>query len=347
MTRQGLMNYAVLVRLLTMSIIWMVLLVWSLNAYRLNCWFAVLIFLVLFGTMLIAGSERALFHRRAMFEECLTREGQLFNLLYSRVLLTGKAALAAMGLALVLMAGAPLFEPRQWSLLFADLLLLTLLIPRLVNAIGAEVRPQYRYAVARQGALVVSLALLWSEAALVLAVTPPHDFSGLRWQEVMSFEVAHPEVHCALMRGFAEVYAGGQVLAIWSVQNALRAVHDPTQSVMLWVGFAALVGFPYLIALAYSRALIGVLGRPWVFWGALAGDFDGRASEPGQPAVPEAGEHGGGPAGGVAMVPHSRPTADGEGGQGPTGDVAPTPNLPADINMAATSTTPGHPGDRG
>lgn len=290
MTRQRLINYAVVIRLLTMTIVWMILLVWSLNAYRLNCWFAALIFLPLFGALLIAGTERALFHRRAMFEECLTQEGRLFNLLYNRVVLTGNAAVAAAGLALVLMAGSLLFEPRQWSLLFADLLLLTLLIPRLVNAIGEEVRPKYRYAVARQGALVVSLALLWSEAALVLAVTPPHDFSGLRWQEVVSFEVAHPEVQCRLMRAFGEVYAVGQALAIWSVQNAARAINDPTQSVMLWVGFAVLVGFPYLLALAYSRALIGVLGRPWVFWGAMAGDFDGRAGEPAGRPLPDSAE---------------------------------------------------------
>jgi hypothetical protein len=274
-----------------------------------------MVFALLFGTMVVAGIERALFHRRTMFEECLSQEGKLFNMLYSRVLLTINAALAAAGLALVLMSGALMFEPRQWSLLFADLLLLTLLVPRLVNAIGEEVRPQYRYAVARQGALVVSLALLWAEAALVLIISPPHDFSGMRWQEVVSFEVANPDVRCGLLHAFAQVYAVGQALAIWAVQNLSRALNDPTQSVMLWVGFAALVGFPYLIALAYSRALIGVLGRPWVFWGALAGDRDSNddPTRPAHPAMEQDASH--------SAEPGSRGSPDGRGG---ADDASPT-----------------------
>lgn len=288
--RQGFMSYAVLLRLGTMSIVWLLLLVWFLNAYRMGCLLAFGAFALLFAALVIAGTERSLFHRRAMFEECLTQEGRLFSLLYSRVLLVIGAIISAAGLTLVLLSGALLFEPRQWSLLFADLLLLTLLIPRLVNAIGAEVRPQYRYAVARQGAMWVSLALLWGEAALVLAFTPPQDFSGMRWQEVVSYEVAPPDVLCPLMQALAEGYAVGQGLAIWSVQNAGRALNDPTQAVMVWVGFTALIGFPYLIALAYSRALIGVLGRPWQFWGALAGDFDGGAAELDGPADASAAE---------------------------------------------------------
>jgi hypothetical protein len=51
------------------------------------------------------------------------------------------------------------------------------------------------------------------------------------------------------------------------MQNGARVANDPTQSVMLWVGWGSLLGFTFLTALAYSRALIGVMGRPWEMWG--------------------------------------------------------------------------------
>jgi hypothetical protein len=69
-----------------------------------------------------------------------------------------------------------------------------------------------------------------------------------------------------LLGSAAEFYAAGQALAVWAVQNGARVINDPTQVVMVWVGYCALFGFSLVVAWAYSRALVGVLSRPWEMW---------------------------------------------------------------------------------
>jgi hypothetical protein len=271
MIRPKMMTYAVLIRLLTMSIVWLTMLVWFLNAYRANCATGVGIFIVLALILIVAGTERSYFHRRALFNECLHHEGRLFHIFHNRILLTVRETLYGAVLALFLMISSLLFEPRQWSLLFADLLVLTLLIPRLAIAMGNEIRDEYRFALARQWSMWISVVLLWGEAVLVLVFSPPEDYFGMRWQEVVTYGVAEPEVLCPLLKSATEVYAVGQALAIWAVQNAGRVINDPTQSVMVWVGLTTLLGFTFLVALAYSRALVGVMGRPWEMWQSFSG----------------------------------------------------------------------------
>jgi hypothetical protein len=266
MQRPSLISYAVIMRLLTMSIVWLTLVVWVLNAHRLGCILSVVVLALLGGVIFVAGSEQTHLLRRALLNETVRQDGRLFPVLYNGLLLTLRDVIVAVLLAVVLLASALTFAPQQWSVLFADLLLLALLIPRLARAMGKEVRPEYRFAVARQWAVWISLLLLWGEALMSLAWYPPADFTGMRWQEVVTYNLRVPEAACGLFQGVTEVFATGQAIAVWAMQNGARFANDPTQSVMLWVGYTALVGFTFVTALAYSRALIGVMGRPWEMW---------------------------------------------------------------------------------
>jgi hypothetical protein len=170
--------------------------------------------------------------------------------------------------------------------LFIDLLMLSLLIPRLTAVMGDHVRQRYRYAIARRWAMMLSILLLWGEAVVVLMFSPPEDYFGMRWQEVVTYGVAQPDVLCPLVQSASEVYTVGQALAIWAVQNAARVSNDPTQVIMVWVGYAVLVGFSWLVALAYSRALVGVMARPWemrVLDAFPVARNDGRSGAMGRP----------------------------------------------------------------
>lgn len=266
MSRPKLVNYAILIRLLTMSIVWLLLLVWFLNAYRLSCNAALGFLAALGATQLLAGTERVYFRRRALFSQCLLKEGRLFRIFHNRILTTLREIAFAGLLALLLLIGTLAFEPRQWSLLFADLMLLSLVIPRLALAMTNEVCDECRHALARQWALWLSVLLLWGEAVMMLFLFPPEDYIGMRWQEVVTYGVNMPDVHCAWMASAAEVYRIGQALAMWAAQNASRVNQDPTQSVMVWVGFSVLFGLTFLMALAISRAFVGVMARPWEMW---------------------------------------------------------------------------------
>jgi hypothetical protein len=266
MPRPGLMSYAIITRLLTMTIIWLLMLVWVLNAYRAECLVVAAMLLPFCAVIFIAGNEHSQLMRRALYGETTRSKGWLFRLVYNRVLITGRDLIVALALGVVLLATALTFTHRHWSVLFADLLLLTLLLPRIQRALNKEIRPVYRYAMSRQQALWVSTLLLWAQIAILQIYFPPSEYIGMRWQEVVTYNLSMPEVGCGALEAVARVVVTGQAIATWSVQNSARVARDPTQFAMLWVGYSTLIGFSFLIALAYSRALIGVMSRPWEMW---------------------------------------------------------------------------------
>ncbi|NBC14501.1 MAG: hypothetical protein GVY09_14410 [Gammaproteobacteria bacterium] len=266
MPKASFISYAIIMRLLTMSIVWLALLVWVLNAYRVGCVTGIAVLVLITAAVFVAGSERSHMHSRALFNETVRHDGRLLRLVYNGLLINLRDLAVAVLLGVVLVTSALTLAPRQWSLLFVDLLLLTLLIPRIARLLGSEVRPPFRYAMARQWAVWISLLLLWIEGMMSLLFYPPTDYTGMRWQEVVTYNLVVPDAACGIIETAATVFVSGQAIAIWAVQNGARVANDPTQSVMLWVGYATLVGFTFLTALAYSRALIGVMGRPWELW---------------------------------------------------------------------------------
>ena len=196
MPRPGFVSYAIIVRLLTMSVVWLSLLIWFLNAYRAGCGIALAVLALLALVILVAGIEQSFLHRRAIFKECVAEEDRLFDFFYNRVVMVLYQTTLALFLGMMLLVGALTFEPRQWSLLFIDLMLLALLIPRLAKGVGEQIRAEYRYAMARHWGMWFSVALLWGEAIMVLTLSPSENYLGLRWQEVVTYGVTQPDALC-------------------------------------------------------------------------------------------------------------------------------------------------------
>ncbi len=194
MPRPGFVSYAIVVRLLTMSVVWLSLLIWFLNAYRADCGTALAVLALLALVILVAGIEQSFLRRRAIFKECVIEQDRLFDFFYNRVVMVLYQTTLALFLGAMLLVGALTFEPRQWSLLFIDLLLLTLLIPRLAKGMGEQIRDEYRYAMARHWGMWFSVVLLWGEAIMVLTLSPPENYLGQRWQEVVTYGVTQPDV---------------------------------------------------------------------------------------------------------------------------------------------------------
>ncbi|MGB5737272.1 MAG: hypothetical protein WBM40_22835 [Thiohalocapsa sp.] len=270
MPRPGFVSYAIVMRLLTMSIVWLSLLIWFLNAYRAGCVTALAVLALLGLVLLAAGMEKSLLRRRALFQECMAEQDRLFDLFHNRLVMTLYRATSALFLGLILLASALTFEPRQWSILFVDVLLMALLLPRLARSMGEQVHDEYRYALARQWGMWFSVALLWGEAIMVLTLSPPENYLGQRWQEVVTYGVSQSDVLCPQVADLTNVLAAAQALAMWAVQNASLVLNDPTQAVMVWVGFVSLFGLTFLVAWAFSQALIGVMARPWEVWSLSA-----------------------------------------------------------------------------
>jgi hypothetical protein len=153
---------------------------------------------------------------------------------------------------------------------------------------GELVRGDYRFALARHWAMWISVALIWTESMLALLYAPPADFLGLRWQEVVLYGYSAPDVGCEPMRMFSDLVSTAQALSLWAAQNYDRAVGDPTQATVMWVGLGILVLFPFVMAYAFSRALVGVMARPWEMWTSVVEDFRGLSPDP--KAMPQGGQ---------------------------------------------------------
>ncbi len=266
-------------RLLTMSVLWLVLLFWAFNAPWLGCPAVIAIHTLVSGVLLMAGSESAFLHRRAMVSACIRREARLLRLLHGPGMLLLREVLLSAVLGLALTVGVLLLQPRDWSLFYGDLLLLALVVPRLAGAAGQSVRRQLRFAMGRHWAMLMSVAIIWTLIMLGHVFEPAADYLGFRWQEVVELGIRPPEVACGLVRVFAEGAATVQALALWALQNYARAVQSPTESTVVWIGFLGLALFPAVLAYAYSRLLVGTMARPWEMWQTMIADFREQRGE--------------------------------------------------------------------
>ena len=277
MPRHRLTTYAVLIRFLSMCTVWLLLFLWSLNASRMGFLGVFAVFVVVFTAVLMANAEDAFLHHRAMVSACMRREARVLRLIHGRGLLLIRQVLMSAALTLALLVAVLLLEPRQWSLIFVDLLLLTLLLPKLTEIAGRSVRGEYRFAMARHWATWLSIGLIWAESLLSLIYAPAANFTGMRWQVVVAYEIQPPDVALGMVRAVSDVAATTEGLALWATQNFGRAMHIPTESTIVWLGLIVVSVFPFIFAYALSRALVGTMARPWEMWDEIIDDFRSRA----------------------------------------------------------------------
>jgi len=261
-------TYSDIPRLLTMALVWLVLLTWHFLAGRSGC-LTFLGLVALFTVVLtLSATEIALAKRQAFIDACLEPSGSLDRLLRRRHMLIALETAKSLGLAFFLVVSALIYAPRQWSLMFAMVLLSGLLLPRFYGAFAGQVRERYRYAAARRWTLWSTLVLLWIESLIVLFFSTGENYMGLRWQEVIGHGAREPDIQCTLVAQAAAVLSAMDTLGFWSAQNLHRSLADLPQAVAAGLGLVAAVCLDFLRAYVFALALIGAVARPWELWKA-------------------------------------------------------------------------------
>jgi hypothetical protein len=260
------MTYKDIPRLLTMTIVWLLLLAWYLNASRAGCVVAVILLALVALILFVSGAEIALTKRRIFLNECVEPHAPLLRLMRRRYLLVGVAFVKSAVLAVILLVGVLNLAERRWSLMFADVLLLSLLLPRFYGALAGQLREDYRYVTARRWAIWVSTLFLWLESLIVLVFADGHDYVGLRWQEVIAYGATTTEVLCQPIASLAALLSSIDALGLWAAQNLSRSLADLPQTLMAAFSLLVSAGLSFVFAYAYSRALVGMVGRPWTMW---------------------------------------------------------------------------------
>ncbi|MEA3275572.1 MAG: hypothetical protein U9Q81_09865 [Pseudomonadota bacterium] len=260
------MNAAGYARFGATLLVWCALLGWHVTADRLDCTAAALSLALVTALLTLSGTETAFYRRRAFVRLYLRSGGLLFRLLSRKALMLFWQAAKSLLLGLFLLIATLTLDTAQWLLLLADLLVLALVLTALSTMLEGELQEDYREPVVRHWAMRLNAVLLWLAAALLLYISPQENYSDLRWEEVVAFSAAQPTVGCDALALLARLGAVGEALALWSAQHLLGSLREPTQVLMAWAAFLAAFGASFLLAWAYSRALVGVLARPWAVW---------------------------------------------------------------------------------
>lgn len=260
------MTYSDIPRIFSMAAVWLLMLAWQSNAYRSNGTTTLALLVVFTLLLFAAGSEVALFQRRVFLEECLEPRGALFEASKRRRFLLGVELFKGALLALLLMVGALRFNAGHWSLLFADVLLLGLLLPRFYGTLKGQMRDEYRFTTARRWAMWVSTLLLGLQSIMILVFQAGQDVGGLRWQEAITYGAVTPDIRFAPVAAVAALVGAIDVLGEWSAQNLARSLNDMPQALMASISLVASISLSFTFAYAYSLALIGAVSRPWTMW---------------------------------------------------------------------------------
>ncbi len=254
-----------LFRFIQMFAVWCVLLAWRWLADRLGCIGSTLILIPLWGALTLSASEVALFKRYAFIAHYLSPEGILARLLRRKTMLLLWQSIKALFFCLILIISALSFDMNQWLVLLADVIVMATLVGIFDWLLHGEVKPGYRAPFAHYWAHWVNTVLLWLVSVLVIFYSAHENYLGLSWEEVVHFSASKVTVACDALAVLARINAVSEALVWWAAQNLLVGWERPAQQLLAWFAFIASFGVSFLIAWAYSRALAGVLSRPWRF----------------------------------------------------------------------------------
>ena len=263
------MKYHFLPRLSSMFAVWLVLVAWSLSAQHIGDLGNLLFLLVIAVPLAMSGAEAAFYRRHAFRNEYLIQPSWLHRLMGLEPLILGLEIVKALLLAVLLMIGTVALSVREWALLLLDVLLLSLLMPRMPALLHSSVKRTYLYAMSRRWAIWFSTLLLWGESLLALVLTDSDDYRDLSWDDVVAYTMGSGTATdatglVALMR---RIDAGAEGLASWSSHQLFHgATVDLAQTLVATMTLAAVCGLWFLLAWAYSRALIGALARVMEIW---------------------------------------------------------------------------------
>jgi hypothetical protein len=250
----------------SMLVVWFVLLLWQLTARQLGGSGVLAFALLLAAPVTMAGAERAFCRRHAFRSEYLTGPSWLYRLTGLEPLVFAVEALKALLLALLLMAAAMSLNVRGWSVLLLDVLILSLLMPRLPGLLAGAIKRTYLFALARQWAVWFSTGLLWGQSVAVLLSAGGDDYRGLSWEAALAYSMLDGTVAAAgIVDAMLRWQAGVRGLGAWAV-SVLRDAGDPAQQAAALFVVTAVLLIWLLVAFAYSRAVVGALARPLAIW---------------------------------------------------------------------------------
>lgn len=261
------MKYQMLPRLTSMLLIWALLLGWQISAPHLGDVGIALFLFLLVAPVTMSGAEVAFGRRYAFRSEYLTGEGWISRLMGLEPVVFAVEFGKALVLTLVLMTFALSLDLHGWAVLLLDVLILSLLMPRLPGLLAASVKPTYLFLLARRWAIQFNTLLLWLESMAVLLLRGGGDYRGLAWAEVLRYSMPDGQLQAdGVVDAMLRIYAGAEGLTLWTLWVLGDSTAEPARRIAAALLLIAAACIWYLIALAVSRALIGTLARPLAIW---------------------------------------------------------------------------------
>lgn len=249
--------------LLGMLAVWGCLIGWSSAAAAIGCRGGALLLLPLWVLMTLSGIEWPWTRRTVFVQQYLEAKGVLARWMRRRSLLLIWQGLKSLALALVLLVSVLAFDAAEWLVLAADILLLAVLVFLADWALHGQLKTWCAGVVTRQWVHRTNALLLWLALLTLLFFGAHEDYHEMRLAEVVRFSATQVAVGCDALAVLARLSAVSEAVLWWSAQNLFAGLVDPGQVVIAWAAFLAAFGASFVTAWGYSRALVGVLARPW------------------------------------------------------------------------------------
>ena len=262
------MKYRILPRLSSMLAVWGVLLAWHINARSLDGIGSLLFCLAIAVPLAMSGAEAAFYKRHAFRSQYLTDGSWLHRLLGLALLILATEIVKALLLAALLMAATLALPPREWALLMLDVFVLSLLMPRLPGLLHDAVKRTYLFAMSRRVAIWISTLLLWLESMVMLLTSDNDGYRGLSWAEAFAYSTAPTAAtgDGSLVSLLIRADAGVNGAGAWATYRLVHWQGDLPQVIVALLVLGTVIGLWFLIAWAYSRALVGAMARPLAIW---------------------------------------------------------------------------------
>lgn len=236
---------------------------WRWASPNIGCMVSAVFLLGIWAAVVSSSYEWALLRRLGFVAHYLKSSGILARWLVRRALLLAWCALKNLPIALILFTATLSLSSVEWLVLAADVLLLLLLLGAMDQLFDHEAASAYARPLARVWTHRINAAALWVALLAVNFYTPHPDYRGMSWDQVAHTAAAQVDCNCDVAATLGRFDAVVQSLAWWAAENFLSNLAETRERYAAWMAFLATFGISFLVAWSYSRALIGILARPW------------------------------------------------------------------------------------
>ncbi|MCB1858153.1 MAG: hypothetical protein KDI63_07770 [Gammaproteobacteria bacterium] len=241
----------------------LILFAWQQFSAQLGCLASLLFIVPVWGAISLSLCEGALLRRRVFVNQYLEPGSLLARWLSRGLILLLWQGVKGMVLTIALFIALLTANQALWVLLLADIPVVLILTGVLTRVLHTQIKSQVLQPLVRVWVQPINSLLLWLLSVCLMLLSEREDFGAIAWSDAVGYSASQVAAQCDFFQVLGRAAAVWDTSAWWAAQHLMAGVEKPWLALVGWLSFLSMFAASLVTAWAFSRALLGVISKPW------------------------------------------------------------------------------------